>query len=336
MKPMKASPLDLNKIHLHLPTEEDIARAEEEKDNPNSEFVLKRVYGSPKYDGIRGIIDKGQVLSNSLKVFPNKFIQAWAKENEEVLQGFDGELIVGEPNDPNVFNNTTGPIRAINSQPDFRFYVFDRWGDNDNNFLNRNENLIYSMMGLDKLPPRVIIVHHVPLTTLEEIYAYEEEQLALGYEGIMLRNITTPYKFGRSYPTGGELVKVKRFVDTEAEVIGFQELCSNQNEATVNEMGNTARSSHKENKVPMDTLGALMIRGFFDDGTEYTVNIGTGFTAEQRQEIWDNRLPTTDKDGNTIRSKYLGEFAKFKYQDVGTQEAPRTPVFLGWRMKEDM
>ncbi len=298
---MKASPLDLNKIEQHFP-----------------------VAGSPKLDGIRGIIHNGQVLSNSLKVFPNVFIQQWAKDNADKLQGLDGELIVGDPTDPNVFNNTTGPVRAIASKPDFRFHVFDRWNTGEDNFAKRHEDLVWSLVQRDYAIPRVQIVHHTDLNNMDELLSYEQEQLLLGYEGIMLRNLTTPYKFGRSTASGGELVKVKRFVDTEAEVIGFQELYSNQNEATKNEMGNTARSSHKENKVPMDTLGALIVKGKFKNGFEYTVNIGTGFTAEQRQNFWNNR------------AKYLGEFVKFKYQEIGTQEAPRTPVFLGWRMKEDM
>ena len=314
MKPMKAEALVVEKLVKQFP-----------------------VIGNPKLDGIRGIIRDGQVLSNSLKVFPNRFIQNWAGENADVLEGMDGELIVGDPTDPNVFSNTTGPIRAHSSEPDFTFYAFDLW-NHPGGYRERYLELGNRLTGLTptSYQRRICYVQSMECETLEEVYAYEEEQLLLGYEGIMLRGVHSKYKFGRATPTGGQLIKVKRFVDTEAEVIGFQELYSNQNEATKNEMGNTSRSSHKENKVPMNTLGALIVRGVFGDGTGYTVNIGTGFSAEQRQEIWNNRLPVTDKNGYTTPSKYLGEFAKFKYQEIGTKEAPRTPVFLGWRMKEDM
>ncbi len=76
--------------------------------------------------------------------------------------------------------------------------------------------------------------------------------------------------------------------------------------------------SHKENLVGRGDLGALILEY---DGGEF--NCGTGFTDEDRKEIWENF-------GN-----YLGCMAKIKSFLIGVKDAPRFPVFLGWRDKGD-
>lgn len=93
----------------------------------------------------------------------------------------------------------------------------------------------------------------------------------------------------------------------------------NGNEATVNELGRTKRSSHKENKTGRGDLGALVLR--HPDG--FTFNVGTGFTDDDRALVW--------KDRDT----FVGKLAKVKYFAIGMKDAPRHPVFLGWRDGSD-
>ena len=118
----------------------------------------------------------------------------------------------------------------------------------------------------------------------------------------------------------GGIVTGKRFVDAEARVIGFIELMHNGNEAQINELGYMEHSSHKENLVGMNTLGALVCKN--DKGEEF--RIGTGFSAEKRKEIWENR------------ESYLGKLAKYKSFPIGVKDAPRLPVFLAFRDEDDM
>jgi DNA ligase-1 len=92
----------------------------------------------------------------------------------------------------------------------------------------------------------------------------------------------------------------------------------------LNNLGYSERTSHKENLVPMNTLGALTASGKFGDGAKYKIRIGTGFSSELRKEIWENR------------EKYLGKLVKFKYFPGGVKEAPRFPVFLGFREQFDI
>ncbi|HQG29101.1 MAG TPA: ATP-dependent DNA ligase, partial [Candidatus Ozemobacteraceae bacterium] len=99
-----------------------------------------------------------------------------------------------------------------------------------------------------------------------------------------------------------------------------EERMHNANEATVNALGHTERSSHKENKSGRGDLGALILTT--EDGLEF--NCGTGFDNATRREIWDNR------------DQYMGQFAKIKSFLIGVKDKPRFPVFLGFRDASDM
>ena len=141
----------------------------------------------------------------------------------------------------------------------------------------------------------------------------------MGGEGLILRNPDGVYKFGRSTPKQQLSIKVKFFEQDEFEIVGFEERYTNTNETTINELGYTSRSSHKDNLVPTNTLGSLVLKC-----GDTTFKCGTGFTDEQRQEIWDNR------------DKYLGKLVSVRYMSVGLKERPRIPSFIGWRDSEDM
>jgi len=73
-----------------------------------------------------------------------------------------------------------------------------------------------------KLLPRVI-------NSAEELDAFEAACLRDGFEGVMLRSPSGRYKFGRSTLKENLLLKLKRFEDAEAQIIGFEELSHNAN-----------------------------------------------------------------------------------------------------------
>lgn len=157
-----------------------------------------------------------------------------------------------------------------------------------------------------------------------------------GYEGAILRKPGSPYKHGRSTVKEGYLLKLKRFVDGEARVIGVTELMHNGNEATVNELGRTARSHSKAGMVPTGTMGTLIVR---DVKTGVEFEIGTGFTAEERASFWPSVIRVIGKtnDNRDIfdAGPLTGRLAKYKHFLVGTKDKPRHPVFIGWRDRRD-
>ena len=272
------------------------------------------VYASPKLDGIRVIIKDNQVLSRNGKLIPNVFIQSLLKS----YHGLDGELIVGHPTHPNVFQLTTSGVMSIEGTPNVRLYVFDCWyaeGGIDaryNEVLKITQNS--SIVDIEVVPQIVI-------NSLEELYKFEEDCLAKGYEGVMLRYPSAPYKNGRSTVKEGALLKLKRFSDSEAHILGMEPLLRNHNEPTKNALGHTERSSHIYNKVADDLLGALNVK---DIHTGIEFSIGSGFTEEQRREIWNKQV------------ELIGSIVKYKYFEVGVKDKPRFPVFCGFRDKRDI
>jgi DNA ligase-1 len=207
-------------------------------------------------------------------------------------------------------------------EDDFTFHVFDRIFEEQLPFWKRMRDTFW--LQFTTRPAWVVPLATELLHTIEEIYTYEQKLLDLGYEGVILRNPDSFYKFGRSSPGLCELVKLKRFEDTEAAIIGYEELRSNQNEATINALGYTERSGHQSNLVPMETLGGLWCRGLWPSGEEYRVRVGSGFTAEQRASLWNQR------------DELIGRVIKFKYFAGGVKDAPRFPIFLGFRDGDDL
>jgi ATP-dependent DNA ligase len=276
------------------------------------------VLASAKLDGLRGLVHEGQLLSRSLKLIPNKHVQDALGRTAH--QGLDGELIAGSPTAPNCMQACTSFFMAQDKiQGDWAFYVFDLH-DSDMGFDVRFDALRRriepgALTGHIKLWPQKLIANE------EELLAYEGEQLALGYEGLILRKPNGEYKHGRSTPSDGLLTKLKRFTDSEAVILGFEEQMENTNEKQTNELGRSKRSTHKAGLVGKGTLGALMVRDRVS-GVEF--NIGTGMNDGVRAHIWANR------------DEHLGKFVKYKSFLIGVKELPRHPVFLGFRDARDM
>ena len=274
-------------------------------------------FASPKLDGIRAVVIDGVVYSRSGKPIRSKAVQKLFGDPR--YNNLDGELIYGSPTAEDVFNKTTSFVMSEDvpegmSEKEITFFTFDYVND----FLQFNER-----RGLGPLPlscEQRVDVGQVMLYNLQEMDAYEAQCLKEGYEGIMLRSPEGLYKHGRATEKSQDLLKVKRFVDDEAIIIGFEELLTNNNPATLNELGHQERSSCKENLVGADTLGALQCL----TKARVAFNIGTGFSAELRQHIWNNR------------EKYIGKLAKYKSFPIGVKDAPRLPVFLGFRDEDDL
>ena len=265
---------------------------------------------SPKIDGIRALIVEGKAVTRSFKPIPNNFIRNQLEAT--CPNGFDGELVL--KNKP--FNETSSAIMREDGEPDFNYIVFDYCTDPKEGYSSRMETL-------SKQPKIPYIEYLLPIYISDEfeLLKYETQCLSNGYEGVMLRSITGPYKFGRSTVKEGYLLKLKRFHDSEAIIISINEKMSNQNIATKDAFGHTERSTHQINQIPANTMGSITVK---DIKTNVEFGLGTGFDDNLRLEIWQNQ------------SKYIGQLIKYKSQKVGEKDAPRFPVFLGFRDLKDM
>ncbi|URA06985.1 DNA ligase [Xanthomonas phage Elanor] len=275
---------------------------------------------SPKLDGIRCIVRDSVAVSRSLKPIPNPFVQSVL--GHPMYNGLDGELIVGDPTDPMAFNNTTRGVMSKSGEPDFRFHVFDDVTHPEMGFNKRHDEASRRVTALGS---PCIVVPHWEVHTPEELVTIETSVLGEGYEGLMARDACSPYKFGRGTLRAQDLLKLKRFEDGEALLLGMEELMHNANEATTSALGLTERSHSKDNLLGMNTMGAMTVRalnGIFE-GVEFS--IGTGFTSDQRKDLWSRRHQGLN-----------GRVVKYKWFPGGSKDAPRFPVFLGFRDKIDM
>lgn len=276
---------------------------------------------TPKLDGHRCIIKDGVAYTSAMKPFPNQYIQGYFSGGQ--YDGLDGELIVGSPTAHDVFTKTSSGVRRVHGEPDFAFHVFDYW----NSLFEAHERWkkLAEMHNAGKFEQtRIELVPMHVIDSMVRLEALEASYLGMGYEGVMLRSPTSPYKLGRSTVRENYLLKLKRFEDAEAEIVGFVEQMKNTNEATTNELGRTKRSSAKAGKVGKDTLGALVVRAINGKYAGVEFEIGTGLDDDLRQHIWYSQ------------EQHLGTVITFKYQGVGNYEKPRIPVFKGFRDRAEV
>lgn len=298
------------------------------------------VLASPKLDGIRATVQQGRLYSRSLKLIPNLEMQTlWGREE---LNGLDGEIIVGPPTALDCFNRSTSVVMSRNKPAtDAVFHVFDCFEDHE--FVLRTTHSKAVVVSVqDMLNFTLQDVCHKTLTTQKELLKYEARQLKVGHEGIMLRDPEGIYKQGRSTLKEGGLIAVKRFVDAEAVILDTYEQEENTNEKTINELGRSKRSTHKAGKVGKDTLGGFTVcmRSEFKgrvhlalnalqanpkDERFFNIGTGVGLTDASRKVLWAAH-----------RELLVGQIVKFRYQKIGTMEAPRMPIFLGFRDKKDL
>lgn len=272
---------------------------------------------SKKLDGIRAIMINGVMVSRKLLPIPNKHVQELFSSYPE-LEGFDGELIVGEANASDVYSKTYSGVMSVAGVPALTFHVFDHISNPCDEYFVRMKRLQERSHQWVEVVPQHGVENQQDVLDLEKMYLDD------GYEGIMLRAHSGPtsfYKYGRSTAKECTLLKLKRFSDAEAVITGFEEQMFNGNVATKDELGRTKRSSHAENKTGKGTLGALVCRDI-ESGVQF--NIGTGFDDSVKQDIWDRR-------------SYLeGSIVKYKSFKIGVKDAPRFPVYLGLRSAIDM
>lgn len=272
---------------------------------------------SIKLDGIRCVIKDGVALSRTLKPVRNHYIQSLLGRPE--FNGLDGELIVGDPAASDCMRKTNSGVMSFDGEPDFRYYAFDIWNRPGIQYKDALE-------ALSKVAnhPNIEVLQQYTVKTSNEVEAIERTALDDGHEGIILRRPDGAYKYGRSTTKEGFLYKLKRYLQDEAVVIGVKPLQRNTNEPEINALGYTQRSSAQAGKVDLPLLGALVVKGRFQEFADVTFDIGTGFTLYEREFLWKQR------------ESLLGKIVTYKFFPVGGKDKPRHPVFVSFRSQDDL
>ncbi len=271
-----------------------------------------------KLDGIRASVVNGKLVTRTLKAVPNAEIRA-ALERPE-FEGLDGELIVGDPTATDCYRQTVSFVMAgAKTGALWSYMVFDKW-DHPGPFTDRYEAVKDIVEGVAWTDTPVALVPTLYADDASELQAMESILVDAGHEGVILRIPDSLYKFGRSGKTG-PLLKLKRFSDFEAEVVGVYEEQHNGNVRVTNALGRGKRSSHAAGKTGKNALGGLILRALNGQFEGVEFRCGTGFDAAQRADLWAEWHDTP----------FRGRVAKVKAFPIGAHEKPRHPVFLDWR-----
>jgi len=272
---------------------------------------------SPKLDGVRGIVLDGVLVGRKLEPVPNPHAQQLF--GIRALNNLDGELIVGSPTDGQVRNLTSGSMNRHKGEPDVKFYVFDIV-DTVEPYLNRYNALkfVVSKHAAHGIP--VVLVEHTLVNNAVELLAFENDCLEMGYEGAITRALDQPYKFGRSTLKEGGMIKLKRFVDAEAQVLQVNEEMQNTNEAERDKLGRTKRSKAQEGMVGKGRAGELEVFGLDApfNGVKFIVPLG-GAGDVGKAWWWTHRK---DKKLPVIT---------FRYFPKGVKDKPLLPTYVGIR-----
>jgi DNA ligase-1 len=127
---------------------------------------------------------------------------------------------------------------------------------------------------------------------------FNQQAITEGYEGIMIKDADAKYECKRSV----SWLKMKPFIEVSLAVVATEE--------------GTGKNQGR--------LGALICEGE-DDGKTIHVNVGSGFTDEQRTEYWD------DKESMVGQIVEIRADAATKSQDSETVWSLRFPRFLRFR-----
>jgi DNA ligase-1 len=102
---------------------------------------------------------------------------------------------------------------------------------------------------------------------------FGEKSVAAGFEGIMIKNLAAPYECKRT----SSWMKWKPTITVDLEVVDIEE--------------GTGRN--------IGRLGALVCSGE-DNGRIIKVNVGSGFTDDNRTEFWNSHVTSNNIIGNII------------------------------------
>ena len=275
-----------------------------------------------KADGVRAINLDGTLKARSLKPHENLFTTE--KYSKDIYLGFDGELIVGAPNEEATLNRTSSATRTINWKGDISWYVFD-WLHPEVvhlPYLERLHKLKDYVRNQGWALDGIHVVKYEIVNNAKEAEAFYQKCLDEGYEGAVFRNPNGKHKSGRSTLKENDFLRAKLQSDKEAIVLSVYEAMENQNEATINELGRTQRSTHQENLVGKGMVGGLVCKCL---ETGLQINVGPGkMKHDQREYYWLHQ------------DEIVGEIIKYKSMDKGVKDLPRFPRFIDFRSERDM
>lgn len=277
--------------------------------SPRDKLRLKngeKFWLTQKLNGTRATYINGKLISRQGIEFKGleHIIEELSNYGEDYI--FDGELIRKNVDGLSDNENFTIGTGIINSDEEdkacIEFVIFDMVDKFD--FLMRGKSkqdyrirrnmlnvIAEDCRNCDSVRVVPVIYYGSDPNMIDHYLEYAE---SMGWEGLML-NKNAPYVCKRTT----DLIKIKKFKYSDLKIVGYEE------------------GTNKYEGM----LGAVIV-----DYKGNTVNVGSGFTDEQREEYWK------------IREELIGKIVEVKYKDVTKDkktglESLQFPIFQ--RIRED-
>jgi DNA ligase-1 len=287
--------------------------------------------GFLKYDGVRVIHHNG-FYGRSMKLHKNPYLQGVFNKPEYF--GFDSEGLVTAPGDPMACTLTSGAFMRQKDKPsedkyvkvDATCHVFDDFTDPAKPFIDRYNiaaDRVTGLLARDPSTPLAVFPMRM-IRSFDDLQEFEAEADAGNHEGLILRALLGPYKFGRCTAKEGIYLRIKRFEEREFIIEDFEEGFTNTNEAKKDALGHTERSTKKDGMIPNGEIASLLGR---DLETDKPVKVAAGKMTVAEAKHWFQNF-----------HELKGQIGKYQVFNKGTGnfEKPRFPTFQGLRSKEDM
>ena len=269
-----------------------------------------------KYDGVRviAIVQNGSATLHSrngklLENFPH-IEEALSKPEFEGLV-FDGEVMSED------FQTLMKQVhRKEGAQTEDSYLaVFDMLtleefdaGGTSKNAIERRQRIV-NLSDLFTYRIQLVDATLIDMDSEEgqaKFQAMNKRALDEGYEGLMIKPVSEGYKCKRSHAW----LKIKPFIEVTLKVVELEE-GTGKNEGL---------------------LGALVVEGE-DDGKFFRLNVGSGLTDENREQIWENQDKVI---GQLVEIRADAATQSQDADDVWSLRFPRFKTFRGFELGEKL
>lgn len=269
---------------LKLFKNSDLFAVTQKLDGIRCAFVVKRIESNFKIQAftrsgkeIEGLSDLSLAIKNlTLSPALNQSIF-----NSGVL--FDGELLaqnIENLSSVDLFQYTSKLIRTAGTKSGIEFNLFDIIPLSEfetNSFSQPYSERRRNLDSLTDVESLIQVVPQLDTISMDKIPEWSSIASENGWEGVMLNHVESVYRKTRSK----DLLKVKEMHTADLVVVGFKEATEG---------------------LFKNTLGAIVVQLDADN----TVDVGSGFTAEQRDYIWNHQ------------EEYLGKVVEIQYFEQTT------------------
>lgn len=253
----------------------------------------------PKLDGVRvlAFVDghKATFYSRSGKEYTTfdhlsyALVKAFKRAQLSEAYVFDGEVLSGE------FNKTVSEVRRKDEQAtDAEFHIFDLMPlsqfaslGTTSKQVDRRRHLKAWFENVDEADPLNLIPQYIA-SSHDEVLVFYSQFRSRGLEGVIVKDPDAPYHFKRNKAW----MKIKDCQSVDIRVVGVFE--------------GTGKYE--------GMLGGLIV-----DHSGVQVNVGGGFSDQQRKEFWQ------------LRDEVIGRLAEVEFHEETADKSLRHPRFIRLR-----